>query len=81
MQTPEEVLTLVLAGLHDGENQCSDTDGSELVAMTSVGRVFLAPRSLRPYTAGIWGCFIHPVQLQPENKLENQKITDRSENG
>lgn len=36
MQTPEGVLTLVLAGLHDGENQCSDTDGSELVAMTSV---------------------------------------------
>lgn len=55
MQTPEGVLMLVLAGLCDGQNQCSDTNGSEPVAATSVGRVFLAPRFLRPYTAAIWG--------------------------
>lgn len=73
MQTPEGVLTLVLTGLCDGENQCKDTGGSGLVAVTSVGRVFLAPRSLRPYTAEIWGGIIDSVQFQPENELENQQ--------
>lgn len=35
MQTPEGVL--MLAGPCDGENQCADTGGSQLVAATSVG--------------------------------------------
>lgn len=44
MPTPEGVLMLVLAGLCDGENQCADTDGSELEHFCS---------SSFPYTAGI----------------------------
>lgn len=64
MQTPGGVLVLVLSGLCDGENQCNDTDGSELVAATSVGRAFLPPRFLGPYTAGVWGCFVDRVQSE-----------------
>lgn len=45
------------AGRPAGENQCNDTDGGQLVAASSVGRAFLAPGFLRPYTAGIWGRF------------------------